>query len=344
MARVALLLQQSELCQRVSDWLTPYYDVMIVDENRLAESSFDLCVVDNYSLHHSHDTIQASKDAEHPACLPVLLVTSPQVVGEMEWLSGHDIDDLIVEPFQKFELMLRVQTLLRLRELSQKDKNHEAAFAKQDARLYEQTQTLLAIEERQRIVRDLHDTVSQTLFSVSVMAESLARQWERDPNKVWQRLSQLHQLTRGALAETRLLVLELRPTFLADTELEELLHQLVDTFQSRKTITTSFTIEESQCCLPPQVKIAVYRIAQEALSNVIKHSRASQLIMNLKKEPGQVELYIRDNGRGFEFSKVPGTSLGLKNMQERAQAVGASLHISTQVGYGTEVVTVWSDG
>jgi signal transduction histidine kinase len=175
------------------------------------------------------------------------------------------------------------------------------------------------------------------------MAESLSRQWDRDPNKVWQRLNQLHQLTRGALAETRMLVLELRPSFLTDMALEDLLHQLVETFQSRKRISTSFTIKDSQCCLPPQVKVAVYRIAQEALSNVIKHSRASQLTMTLKKHPSQVELYIRDNGRGFELGKVPGTSLGLKNMRERAKTIGASLRIATQVGYGTEVVTIWSD-
>lgn len=344
MAQVALLLSQAEVRQRLAAWLTSRYEIAIPDETQLSDMHVDLYIVDSSSMHQFQDVIQASKDAEQPAFLPVLLVASQQEIDDAVWLVDHGVDEIIVEALIRPELLLRIQTLLRLRHLSLEDKKHEAAIALQNARLYEQAQALVAIEERQRIARELHDTVSQTLFSVSVMAESLSRQWDRDPHKVWQRLNQLHELTRGALAETRMLVLELRPSFLINTELEELLHQLVETFQSRKRISTSFTIMDSQCCLPPPVKIAVYRIAQEALSNVIKHSRASQLTVTLKKDPTQVELYIRDNGRGFELSKVPGTSLGLKNMRERAKTVGASLQISTQVGYGTEVVTIWSDG
>src|SRR5690606_27738926 len=103
-----------------------------------------------------------------------------------------------------------------------------AAIALQNALFYDQAQELAALEERQRLARNLHDAVSQMLFSASVIAEALPHLWERDPERVRPQLAELHKLTRGALAEMRMLLMELRPTALQEAELNELLQQLTD--------------------------------------------------------------------------------------------------------------------
>lgn len=216
----------------------------------------------------------------------------------------------------------------------------QAAIAIQNAQLYEQAQHVATIEERQRIARELHDAVSQTLFSATVIAESLARQWSRDPDRTLQRLKQLHLLTRGALAETRMLLLELRPQALAELGLPDLIEQLVEALKSRKRISADLQLEDVPD-LDKEIKIGLYRIAQEALNNVIKHSRATKLWVTLYNKNGQVVLSVRDNGRGFDPAEVSPASLGLGIMRERSEQIDATLEIASVAGEGTEVTVVW---
>jgi signal transduction histidine kinase len=208
--------------------------------------------------------------------------------------------------------------------------------------LYEQAQALAVIEERQRLARDLHDAVSQTLFSANIIAEALPRIWERDPDRAQRRLPQLHNLTRGALAEMRTLLLELRPTALVDVDLSELLQQAVDAFSGR-TRTVASLVVTGRRPLPEDVQVALYRIAQEALNNVAKHARATEATIHLKRGPEGVELHIRDNGQGFEPDRVPPGHMGLHILRERARAIGATLEIVSQPGDGTDVVVVWTE-
>lgn len=216
----------------------------------------------------------------------------------------------------------------------------QAAIAIQNARLYEQAQEWAVIEERQRLARDLHDAVSQTLFSISIMAESLSRQLQRHPERVAGQLEQITLLTRGALAEMRTLLLELRPTSLVEVELNELIRQLSEAIRSRKRIKIVLR-ENTSYDPPPEVKLNLYRIAQEALNNIVKHSQATVVNVHLNSSANRVELTIHDNGRGFDPGDILSTSLGLGIMRERAQEVGAQLTIQTISGQGTQVRVVW---
>lgn len=162
------------------------------------------------------------------------------------------------------------------------------------------------------------------------------------PKKTLSQLGQLHRLTRGAQAEMRTLLLELRPTAILEADMTTLLRQLVDSVQSRKRIVMSLQIEESGQ-LPPEVKVSLYRIAQEAVNNIIKHSDASEAFVHFNSQSDQVELVIGDNGKGFDLNQVTATSLGLKIMRERAEAVDAILTFASQDKQGTQITVVWNN-
>jgi signal transduction histidine kinase len=193
-----------------------------------------------------------------------------------------------------------------------------------------------AAEERNRLARDLHDAVSQTLFSASLIAEVLPKLWERNPLEGRKRLEEVRQLTRGALAEMRTLLLELRPSALAEAELPYLVRQLGESISGRSRIPVNVSIE-GECSLPAEIKIALYRIAQEALNNVSKHSGAKQAVVTLECSDSQVELSVIDNGKGFDVAGASGKSLGMGIIHERAREIGAELAIQSQIGSGTSV-------
>jgi signal transduction histidine kinase len=222
--------------------------------------------------------------------------------------------------------------------------------ALENARLYEQAQQLAVIEERQRLARELHDAVTQTLFSASLIAEALPDLWTQDRDEGEGLLGELRQLNRGALAEMRTLLLELRPAALVEASLDDLLHQLGDATTGRTGVPVKISIE-GQIDLPPDVHVTLYRIAQEALNNVVKHSRASEVEVCLQRSLSvaedtsgtliRAELEVRDNGRGFDTSSIPPDRFGLGIIRERVQAIGANLTIQSQAGRGTRVAVDW---
>jgi GAF domain-containing protein len=225
---------------------------------------------------------------------------------------------------------------------------NQAAVALENARLYEQAQQLAILEERQRLARDLHDAVTQTLFSASLIAEALPALWESDQEEGRQLLKELRQLSRGALAEMRTLLLELRPATLVEASLGDLLRQLGEAVIGRTGVPVTVTVEGGRA-IPDDVHVALYRIAQEALNNVVKHAHASQVMVSLRRFPpasggdreGTVELCINDDGRGFDPSYIPPDRLGLGIIRERAQTIGATLKIDSRPGHGTQVTAVW---
>jgi signal transduction histidine kinase len=213
-----------------------------------------------------------------------------------------------------------------------------AALAINNARLYAQAQQAAAMEERQRLARELHDAVTQTLFSASLVADVLPRLWERKPQEALRRLEELRQLTRGALAEMRTLLLELRPAALIEADLGDVLRQLAEAFNGRARLPVAVTVE-GQVRLSADVQVAFYRIAQEALNNIVKHANASQVTMRLIFEPQQLVLRIDDNGQGFDLAHPPSSGhFGLNIMRERAEVVGANFQIESQPGHGTSIV------
>ncbi|MCA9908696.1 MAG: sensor histidine kinase, partial [Anaerolineae bacterium] len=215
-----------------------------------------------------------------------------------------------------------------------------AAIALENARLYERAGDVAVTAERGRLARDLHDSVTQTLFSASLTAEVLPRIWQRSPDEGAKRLEKLRELTRGALAEMRTLLLELRPSALTESSLCDLLRQLARGIGSRTEIAIDIQVTGKRD-LPTEVQIALYRIAQEALNNVAKHSGAARAQVMLALEDRRVALNVTDDGCGFDPLAEKKNHLGLRIMSERAADIDAQLKIDTAPGHGTRISAVW---
>ncbi|MFL7893136.1 MAG: two-component regulator propeller domain-containing protein [Anaerolineales bacterium] len=228
---------------------------------------------------------------------------------------------------------------------------HQVGAAIENARLYAQAQQAAVLEERGRLARELHDAVTQTLFSASLLAEALPASWENDPQEGEKLLEELKQLNRGALAEMRTLLIELRPSALVEANFGDLLHQLAEAASGREGLPIEVKVE-CECVLPPDVHIALYRIAQEAVNNVVKHARANQVSIHVscshcaakkfgEEKPKEIILEIRDDGKGFEQGPLQHDHLGLGIMQERAQDIGARLQVKSEPGAGTHILVSW---
>ncbi len=227
-----------------------------------------------------------------------------------------------------------------------KDFSTQAALAIDNARLRLRTQQDAIVQERNRLARELHDSVTQTLFSANLIASSLPTVLKRDPQKGEEGLNELSLLTRGALAEMRSLLLELRPQSLQNAYLDDLITQLKNAAEGRLRKPVLFT---SACHyrLPEKVTFAFYRITQEALNNIIKHAGANQVEIDLQCEllpddrVDQVRLSITDDGCGFEDWQTGAGHLGFNIMNERAAMIGALLTIESQVDCGTRIQILW---
>jgi GAF domain-containing protein len=216
-----------------------------------------------------------------------------------------------------------------------------AGVAIHNARLFEQAQQVATAEERQRLARELHDAVTQTLFSASLIADVLPRLTERNPQEGRQRLEELRGLTRGALAEMRTLLLELRPAALVETPFGQLLQQLADSTASRGGLQILVRSEGQPHVLPAEVQISLYRIAQEALNNTTKHAHAKRADLQFRWRARGVSMKVSDNGRGFDPANTPPGHLGLSIMRERARTIGARLRVQSTPGGGTLVNVSW---
>jgi signal transduction histidine kinase/ligand-binding sensor domain-containing protein len=219
----------------------------------------------------------------------------------------------------------------------------QTALAIENAELRSQAEQSAIAAERNRLARDLHDAVTQTLFSASIIAEVLPKIWDRNQDEGLKRLEELRQLTRGALAEMRTLLLELRPASLIETDFNDLLKQLADAFVGRARIPVNLDIQET-IILPEETQIAVYRIAQESLNNIAKHSNATQVWINIQSNHRELEMQIIDNGIGFNPKHVSPKSLGLGFMKERADNIGAKIEVQSEIDKGTHITVKLSKG
>ncbi|MBN2085494.1 MAG: PAS domain S-box protein [Anaerolineales bacterium] len=218
---------------------------------------------------------------------------------------------------------------------------NQAATTMVIADLYEHARELATLEERQRLAQNLHDAVNQSLFSAGLIAEVLPRLWERDPDEARRSLEDLRRLTRGALAEMRALLAELRPSTLTDAELGDLLSLLSNAFTGRTNIPVVLSLS-GEGSLPAEPQVAFYRICQEALNNIAKHAGATRVEIGLSRDPEGLELRIRDNGRGFAADEpAPSGHYGLGMMRERAEAVKAEYAVASRPGAGTEITLRW---
>ena len=219
----------------------------------------------------------------------------------------------------------------------------QAALALENASLREQAGQAAVLEERQRLARELHDAVTQTLFSASLISEVIPDLWETNPDDARSRLDQLRKLTRSALAEMRLLLLELRPTALTDIPLTDLLRQLVEA--TTGTTHAEFKLDikgDTRMRIGPDTQIGIYRIAQEALNNIAKHAQARNVEIVLDcTRAGCIDMLIRDDGHGFDPARIPAGHLGVGIMHERAAAIGARIQVQSAPECGTLVKVRW---
>jgi signal transduction histidine kinase len=212
-----------------------------------------------------------------------------------------------------------------------------AAVAIENARLYELSRELTIVEERNRLARELHDAVSQSLFSVALTAEAAAQLVDSDPERAREQLGIVRDLTRTAMDEMRSLIFELRPAELGADGLVATLRKHVHVL--RRVYGKEIELEVAgERPLRPEVEKEVFRIAQEALANALKHARPRRVDVRLQLPDGRLRLAVVDDGVGFDpASPRSEKRLGLYSMRERAEAIGGELVVSSRPGSGTTV-------
>jgi PAS domain S-box-containing protein len=261
-------------------------------------------------------------------------ITEQKLAGEKMAAQEAEYLRILEQRVEERTRELSEANLRLVDEIEQRQKAEEALAAKaaEEAILVERT----------RLARELHDAVTQTLFSASLIAEVLPELWEINPDEARKSNEELRQLTRGALAEMRTLLLELRPAALTQARFADLVRQLSEAVIGRTRTSVNLEVN-GDYDLPPDIKVAFYRIAQESLNNIVKYSRATRVDINIRLECCNVSMVIKDNGVGFSQAKVKPTSLGMRIMYERADAIHAHLNISSTPGQGTSVCVDWNE-
>ncbi|MDX2160897.1 MAG: PAS domain-containing protein [bacterium] len=215
----------------------------------------------------------------------------------------------------------------------------QAACAIHNAQTAERMRELAAIQERQRIARDLHDSISQLLFSASLISEGMLLK-ARSQQQAEPMQEQLWRLNRAALAEMRRLVVEMRDTEATQFNLPEMVVHMANAAMGHSPIQVQVKIEGS-AALPTSVSTELYRIAQEALNNVIKHANASDALITLQLSPESVVLRVQDYGKGFDPASIEWSSTGLSNIRARAREIGAQYTLESIPGSGTTIEVRW---
>jgi signal transduction histidine kinase len=212
-----------------------------------------------------------------------------------------------------------------------------AAIAIENARLYEQAEQAATLEERQRLARELHDAVTQSLYSLVLLSEAGRRHAVAgNLAQVEHHLGRLGETAQQALKEMRLLVYELRPLALQEIGLAGALQQRLDAVEKRAGIQARLQIEGHLDFYAPYEE-AFYRIAQEALNNSLKHAQAAHVLVRMYQGTNHIRMEIEDDGHGFDNTSIGNGGIGLKSMQERAQRLGGELTIKSVPGSGTNI-------
>ncbi|MBL3667376.1 GAF domain-containing sensor histidine kinase [Streptomyces sp. M2CJ-2] len=213
-----------------------------------------------------------------------------------------------------------------------------AAIALTNARLYERSRELTIAEERSRLAHELHDAVSQKLFSLRLTAQAAARLVDRDPTRAKGELQQVAALAAEAADELRAAVVELRPAALDEDGLVPTLRTQIQVLDRAHTARVTFTGQGARA-LPAAQEEAVLRVAQEALHNALRHSGADHVDVTLGRRGSGAVLRVTDDGKGFDpqIVRSAGRHLGLVSMRDRASGVGGSLTVESAPGKGTTI-------
>jgi len=273
---------------------------------------------------HDHERFRGWWPSAHPdmrAFLGVPIVARGGIIGAL-----YLTDKLGAETFSDADERLIVLLAAH------------AAIAIENARLSERSRELSIVEERNRLARELHDSIAQGLFGVTLAAESAVELVARGDAAAGEQLERVQELARGALEELRAVVFELRPASLEAEGLGQVLRKHVEVLRR-----VSGSAIELRVAAPPALGPAaagqVFRIAQEALQNALRHAAAGRIEVRLGNGGGRLALSVTDDGRGFDVSApgVRGRRLGLTSMEERAVELGGVLAIESRPGAGTTV-------
>jgi signal transduction histidine kinase len=208
----------------------------------------------------------------------------------------------------------------------------------ENAREVEQTRTLAAVEERQRLARELHDSAAQSLYSLTLLVEASRRNIASgDIEKVRDQITRLGEMAQQTLKEMRLLVYQLRPMELETDNLVDAIRHRLNAVEKRSGVNAQLHVN-LDAILPAGMENDLFRIAQEALNNALKHAEATVITVTLNAGSQFVELEILDNGKGFDPQEIDGQGgMGMGNIRERTQTLGGQFTISSQPGSGTRV-------
>jgi two-component system NarL family sensor kinase len=213
------------------------------------------------------------------------------------------------------------------------------SIAIERTRLFAQSAQIGALEERNRLAREIHDTLAQSLTGIALQLESADAMLESGIKleRVRQIVGRALNLTRSSLEDVRRSVLDLRAAPLEGRDLAQALLGLIEEKRAQHVVEISFEQVGASLALPLRLEVCLYRIAQEALNNALWHSAASQIKLQLVLSPDKVRLLVEDNGKGFELSEVQSGHYGLVGMRERARLLGGSLTIASSPNVGVQI-------
>ena len=215
--------------------------------------------------------------------------------------------------------------------------SNQVSVAIENARLYEQARNLAILDERQRLARELHDSVTQSLYGISLYAQAAAGNVNANQiNQAVEYIEDIQNTAQESLADMRLLIYELKPPILDKEGLIAALQNRLISVEDRARIKSSLQTNLSGR-LPTQVEEGIYQITREALNNIIKHAKAKNISIRIQRESEFILVEISDDGIGFEPGKIRRGCLGLVNMQECAQSQGWKLEIESSPGNGTHI-------
>jgi signal transduction histidine kinase len=271
------------------------------------------------------------------------LAAEPNMPAAMRALESRA---LLVAPLQTGSQLLGVLGILRhaTREFSSRDLAliaviaNQLGIAIQSQSLREQAKQIALLEERQRLARDLHDSVTQSLYSVTLFAQAIrSATYTGNLPLTQQYVNRLSEMAQQALKEMRWLIYELRPALIEEVGLVNALQRRLELVERRAGVAVEFESKAMQE-LDTALENSIYQIAQEALNNTLKHAGATFITVRMSMDARHFRLEIQDDGKGFDLVAVKETAgLGLASMQERAAQLGGTLTITTKPGQGTRI-------
>lgn len=241
-----------------------------------------------------------------------------------------------VDRFEHDELGILTDELNQLAVFIQEQVKSLQRLADEKSELADQAHQAAVMEERQRLARDLHDSVSQQLFALNMLSSAAKKSIGKDSEKAAIIVKQVADIAGKAQGEMRALLLHLRPIDLRGESLAEALSILIKELKEKTQIEIDATLEGIED-LSKGTETHMFRIIQESLSNILRHSEATKVRIATEKKGGYITLYISDNGKGFDLKESKMTSYGLQTMRERAEEIGGLFQIRSKEKEGTYI-------